>query len=114
MAVAKSTETPVFTGFPAHTGKVEKQVNNEKISCSITASQAVSLLGKTVLVELSWDDDPESLWCFVHVVGVVLALEGLYEHPCFMVLSVAKPQAHPEEMFWSNIRTLQVLEQRRH
>lgn len=114
MAVANSTETPVRAGFVASTDKAEKLVNNEKKSCSISAQKAVLLLGKTALVELAWDDDPEPLWCLVHIVGVVLALQGVYEHPHFMVFSASGGQTYPNEMFWSDIRTLHVLEQSRH
>ena len=95
----------------------EISLNNavhEKKSSSITATEAILLLGKTVLVELVWDDDPEPLWCFVHIAGVVLALEGIYEHPHFMVFSESRSQVYPDEMFWSDIGTLRVLERRRH
>lgn len=114
MATAKSTETLVPTGFVTSPGQAEKLVNNEKKSCSISAQEAVLLLGKTALVELAWDDDPESLWCLVHIVGVVLALQGVYEHPHFMVFSASGGQTYPDEMFWSDIRTLRVLEQSQH
>ena len=49
MATAKSTETLVSTGFVASPGKAKKLVNNEKKSCSISAQEAVLLLGKTAL-----------------------------------------------------------------
>ncbi|WP_104097863.1 hypothetical protein [Stutzerimonas kunmingensis] len=114
MAVEKSTETPVPAGFLASALKPRKRAENEKISCRITASEAVSLLGKTVLVELIWDDDCEPLWCCVQIAGIVLELEGTYAHPHFMVFSVSNPQSYPDEMFWSDIRTLCVLERRKH
>lgn len=76
-------------------------------------TEAVAYLGRTVLIELVWDDDPEPLWCVVQIAGVVLALEGVYEHPHFMVFNVSRPQTYPDEMFWSDIRTIRVLENRR-
>lgn len=72
-------------------------------------TEAVSYLGKTVLIELVWDEDPEPLWCIVRIAGVVLSLEGVYEHPHFMVFSVARPQTYPDEMLWSDIRTIKVI-----
>ncbi|WP_044871456.1 hypothetical protein [Pseudomonas sp. LFM046] len=67
---------------------------------------ATSLIGRTVLVELSWPDDPISVWSCVHIVGVVLSLEGVYEHPHFLTMDIDEPQPFPNEMFWSNIRSL--------
>lgn len=72
-------------------------------------TEAVSYLGKTVLIELVWDDDPEPLWRIVRIAGVVLSLEGVYDHPHFMVFSVSRPQTYPCEMFWSDIRTIKVI-----
>ncbi|WP_076426701.1 hypothetical protein [Aquipseudomonas alcaligenes] len=114
MATAKSTETPVPAGFASSADKAKKLLDNEKKSCSISVQEAVLLLGKTVLVELAWDDDPEPLWCLVHIAGVVLGLQGVYEHPHFMVFNASGGQAYPNEMFWSDIRTLRVMDQSRH
>lgn len=78
-------------------------------------TDAVSYLGKTVLVELAWDDPDDGkfeLWRIVRVVGVVLALEGVYEHPHFMVFDFSRPQAFPDEMMWEHIRTVRVIESR--
>lgn len=75
-------------------------------------TEAVAYLGRTVLIELVWDEDPEPYWCCVHIAGLVLGLQGVYEHPHFMVFSVAKPQSYPDELFWSDIRTIRVLENR--
>lgn len=112
MAVVKSTEMLVPTGFPAFARKAQNSINHEKISCSLTESEAVVLLGKTVLVELAWHEDPEPLWRCVHIAGVVLTLQGIYHDPHFMVFSATRTQTYPDEMFWSHIRTLKVLEAR--
>lgn len=77
-------------------------------------TEAVAYLGRTVLIELVWDDDPEPLWCVVQIAGVVLALEGVYEHPHFMVFNFSRPQTYPDEMFWSDIRTIRLLKPRAH
>lgn len=73
-------------------------------------TEAVSYLGRTVLVELVWEEDPEPFWVCVHVVGVVLALEGVYSDPHFLVFRAGQPQRYPDEMFWENIRTFLPLE----
>ncbi|MDX3998436.1 hypothetical protein QYP02_36145 [Pseudomonas aeruginosa] len=85
---------------------------HEKISSSASVLNAISLIGKTVLVELVWEDDSETLWRCVRIAGVVLALEGVYEHPHFMVFSLFGSETYPSEMFWSDIRTLRVLKHR--
>ncbi|AWE96412.1 hypothetical protein CSC26_3684 [Pseudomonas aeruginosa] len=48
----------------------------------------------------------------MRIAGVVLALEGVYEHPHFMVFSLFGSETYPSEMFWSDIRTLRVLKHR--
>lgn len=73
------------------------------------APSAVALLGKRVLVEQSFEDEPGTLWQCAVIVGVVLPLEGVYRHPHFLVLDMAGEQKFPEEVFWSAIRSLVVL-----
>jgi hypothetical protein len=78
-------------------------------------TEALSYLGKTVLVELAFDDPDDGHfqhWCCVHIVGVVLALEGVYDHPHFMYLDLVNPSSYPYEMMWEDIRTVRVLESR--
>jgi len=79
-------------------------------------TEACGLLGKTVLVELVWLDEetgePNDMWCCVNIVGVVLTLKGVYEHPHFLVMDFARPWPTPHEMFWDNIRTMRVLDAR--
>ncbi|WP_271409370.1 hypothetical protein [Pseudomonas sp. Q1-7] len=67
---------------------------------------ALSLLGRTAMVELVWDDDPRPLWVCVHILGVVLRLDGVYEHPHFLTMDVHELEPFPNEMFWTNIRRL--------
>lgn len=70
----------------------------------------LSYLGKTVLIELVWDEDPEPWWGVVRIVGVVLEDPGFWSHPYFMVMSYFQPQSHPDEMFFDSVRTIRVLE----
>ncbi|HCF2515356.1 TPA: hypothetical protein NIC53_006939 [Pseudomonas aeruginosa] len=114
MATVNSTETPVFSGWHMFATGACHGAEHEKISSSASVLNAISLIGKTVLVELVWEDDSETLWRCVRIAGVVLALEGVYEHPHFMVFSLfgSETETYPSEMFWSDIRTLRVLKHR--
>ncbi|MGE8359270.1 hypothetical protein [Pseudomonas sp.] len=73
------------------------------------APSAVALLGKRVLLELTLENEPRSLWQCAVIVGVVLPLAGVYRHPHFLVLDMAGEHAFPEEVFWASIRSLVVL-----
>ncbi|MDT4838578.1 hypothetical protein FQZ97_723380 [compost metagenome] len=79
---------------------------------ALNADTALSYLGQTVIMELGWDDDPEPVWRCLHVLGVVLPKEGVYEHGHFMVLNALNPDEFPHEIFWANIRTLQTVHDR--
>lgn len=78
----------------------------------LDAESALPYLGKTVLVELAWEQDPESLWCCMHIVGIVLPLAGIQDEPYFLVKHVAGDEPFPNEMFWSNVRTIRVMRYR--
>ena len=78
----------------------------------LDTESALPYLGKTVLVELAWEQDPESLWCCMHIVGIVLPLAGIQEEAYFLVKQVASDEPFPNEMFWSNIRTIRVMRYR--
>ncbi|MFZ6049392.1 hypothetical protein ACFW0H_25125 [Pseudomonas sp. CR3202] len=79
---------------------------------SLDAATALSCLGQTVLMELVWEGDPESLWGCYHIVGVVVPVEGIYDHGHFLVLSALSPEPFPSEVFWTNIRSMTTLHQR--
>ncbi|HEH8686320.1 hypothetical protein ACET4R_16160 [Pseudomonas aeruginosa] len=78
----------------------------------LDAESALPFLGKTVLVELAWEQDPESLWCCMHIVGIVLPLAGIQDEPYLLVKHVAGDEPFPNEMFWSNVRTIRVMRYR--
>jgi hypothetical protein len=79
---------------------------------AVDASTAASYIGKTVLMELVWEQDPEPLWCIYHVVGIVLPVEGVYPHGYFLILSPTGDMSFPQETFFSNIRTIRVMRHR--
>ena len=78
----------------------------------VDASTAQDYIGQTVLVELHWDDEPESYWYCLHIVGVMLPVEGVYEHGCFMTLELNAQGEFPNEVFFSNIRTIRAMRHR--
>lgn len=74
-----------------------------------TVPEAAEFLDSTVWVELFFDD-PECgyfhSWRCVRIVGVVLSLEGVYEHPHFLGFDPFNPSKYPDEVFWSDIRSI--------
>jgi hypothetical protein len=68
---------------------------------------AVGFLGEPVLVELLWDDEPDSFWRFGHVIGVVLPVEGVHEQPFLIVKSPGED--YPLEVFLADIQSIRVI-----
>jgi len=76
------------------------------------ATKALGYLGETVLVELAWDDDRETLWRCYHIVGVVLPVPGVYAHGYFLTMPFADSLDFPAEIYFDSIRTLRLMRQR--
>jgi hypothetical protein len=84
-------------------------------SLSPDAATAISYIGKTALMELRWDDEPESVFQVMHVVGVVLPMEGICDHACFMAVYFDTTDPYPERVFFHEIRNIwAVLHRDRH
>lgn len=79
---------------------------------SLDADTAVSYIGKTALMELRWEAEPESSWQLMHIVGVVLPMEGVYEHACFMAVYFDTTDPYPERVFFTEIRTIRAMRHR--
>ena len=79
---------------------------------SLDAAAAVSYIGKTAIMELRWDAEPESSWQLMHIVGVVLPMEGVYEHACFMAVYSDTADPYPERVFFTEIRTIWAVQHR--
>jgi hypothetical protein len=79
---------------------------------ALNAVSALTYLGQTVLVELFWDDDPEPYWYCVHVVGVVLPMEGVCNQAYFMVVGLASERPTPNEMYFGDIRSIRAMRHR--
>ena len=79
---------------------------------TLDAATAFGYVGKTVLVELYWDDEPQTVWHCLHIVGVMLPVDGVYPHGCFMTLELNGEDQFPNEVFFSNIRTIRAMRHR--
>ena len=78
----------------------------------VNASNAASFIGKTVLMELAWEQDPEPLWRCFHILGFVLPMEGVYEHGYFLTMDFDGKSRYPDETFFSSIRTIRAIRHR--
>lgn len=79
---------------------------------TLNAQSALNYLGQTVLLEFTWDEEPEPVWRCLRIVGVVLPAEGLRGGPYFLTLGLGKDNAFAEEAFWEDIRTIRVMRYR--
>ncbi|MFS2127063.1 hypothetical protein [Pseudomonas sp. Pseusp97] len=73
-------------------------------------STAIALIGKFALVETAHGEGSASGWYCVQILGVVPPLEGVFTHPYFLVRDIPFESDLPEELFWEEIRSLQVLD----
>ncbi|VXC45634.1 conserved hypothetical protein [Pseudomonas sp. 8BK] len=79
---------------------------------AVDVATAASYLDKTVLMEMYWEDEPETVWYCVHIVGVVLPIEGYCNQAYFMVVNFANARPSPDEMYFADIRTIRVIRHR--
>jgi len=73
---------------------------------------ALAFIGQTVLLEQQWDQEPESYWYCMHIVGVVLPMEGVCKHAYFMAVRIGGDDPFPTEVFFSDIRTIRAIRHR--
>ncbi|MCG8909301.1 hypothetical protein [Pseudomonas sp. DP-17] len=71
---------------------------------------AIALIGKFALVETIHGEGTASGWYCVHILGVAPPSEGVFAHPFFLVRDIPFGSDLPEELFWEEIRSLQVLD----
>ncbi|WP_313211894.1 hypothetical protein [Stutzerimonas nitrititolerans] len=79
---------------------------------ALNAQTALAYVGQTVLVELRWDEEPESFWQCMHILGIVLPMEGICDLAYFMGLNVSSQLDHPNEVYFSDICTIRVMRHR--
>ncbi|HZX17129.1 MAG TPA: hypothetical protein VFF22_09745 [Pseudomonas sp.] len=76
---------------------------------SLDAATAISYIGQPVLVELVWDGDPEPIWLFKHIVGVVVPVQGVNDIGYFLTVPVIGSTDFPDETYFDSIRTIRTL-----
>lgn len=76
---------------------------------SFDAATAFSYIGQPVLVELVWEGDPEPMWRFKHIVGVVLPVQGVNDIGYFLTVPVIGSADFPDETYFDSIRTIRTL-----
>ncbi|WJN58674.1 hypothetical protein [Pseudomonas sp. SO81] len=79
---------------------------------ALDAASALPYLGQFVLIELRWDDEPESHWICAHIVGLVLPVTGIYEQSYFLAFNAAEDSRFPNEVFFSDIHTIRAIRHR--
>ncbi|HEJ2569395.1 TPA: hypothetical protein ACKQIQ_000508 [Pseudomonas aeruginosa] len=79
---------------------------------ALDAQSALRYLGQTVLIEMVFEEEPDPIWRWVRVVGVVLPAEGLRGGPHFLTLKPGAEKAFADAAFWENIRTIRVMRYR--
>lgn len=75
-------------------------------SIGLDTPTAASYLGKTVLVELAWEDEPEPFWRLGDVIGIVLSGEGHNEQAHLIVMSPG--EQFSIEVYLSDIRSIRL------
>jgi hypothetical protein len=73
---------------------------------------AIGFIGQTVLVELVWEGDPEPIWRFKHIVGVVVPVQGVNEVGYFLTLPVIGSADFPDEIYFDSIHTIRAIRDR--
>lgn len=85
-------------------------MNSQRVA--LDAANASAYLGQSVLVELVVDEDPESYWRILHIVGVVLPMAGIYDQAYFMAMFSDDSSRYPCEIFLSDILTIRAIRHR--
>ena len=79
-------------------------------SNALDAATAVGYIGKPVLVELEWDDDPEPVCRAGYVIGIVLPVNGVQDQAYLMVMSPG--EQFPLEAYLEDIRSIRIADLR--
>lgn len=77
----------------------------------LTEDSAMAYLGQTVLMELDMAEDP-SFWWLAHIIGIVLAKDGVWDYPYFLVLSHSSEGSTPLEVPFDDILAIRVMRHR--
>ncbi|PNG14366.1 hypothetical protein [Stutzerimonas stutzeri] len=77
----------------------------------LTEDSAMAYLGQTVLMELDMAEDP-TFWWLAHIIGIVLAKDGVWDYPYFLVLSHSSEGSTPLEVPFDDILAIRVMRHR--
>ncbi|KJS28257.1 MAG: hypothetical protein VR76_07900 [Pseudomonas sp. BRH_c35] len=83
-----------------------------KPGITLDTQAAMAYIGESVLMELYMDEDEPPYWCCVHIVGVVLEKEGVWDYPYFMAMSFTSDGRTPSEIPFMDILTIRVMRHR--
>ena len=83
-----------------------------KRGITLDAATALSYIGQTVLLELMWEGDTESFWQCMHVVGVVLPVEGVQDEAYFLGMGIASSSSYANEIYFEDICSIRAMRYR--
>ncbi|MFG0414281.1 hypothetical protein ACF8MD_11450 [Pseudomonas sp. zjy_8] len=78
----------------------------------LDAATAMSYIGQIVLIEMAWDDEPESFWQCTHIVGVLLPTADMPGSPCFLGVELSSSTRNPNEIYFDDICTIRAMRYR--
>lgn len=79
---------------------------------TLDAASAIGFIGQTVFIELVLEEDPEPIWRFKHIVGVVLPVQGINDVGYFLTLPVIGEADFPDEIYFDSINTIRGIRDR--
>lgn len=83
-----------------------------KPGITLDTQAAMAYIGESGLMELYMDEGEPPYWCCVHIVGVVLEKEGVWNYPYFMTMSFTSDGRTPSEIPFMDILTIRVMRYR--
>lgn len=83
-----------------------------KRGITLDAATALGYIGQTVLLELMWEGDEETFWQCMHIVGVVLPVEGVQDEAYFLGMGIASSIRHANEIYFEDICSIRAMRYR--
>jgi hypothetical protein len=78
----------------------------------LDTATALSFVGQTVLVETTWDEEPEPFWQCIQIVGVLLPTPDMQGAPCFLGVELSSSTRNPNEFYFEDICTIRAMRHR--
>lgn len=79
---------------------------------AIDAATALGYVGQIVLIETTWDEEPEPFWQCIHIVGVLLPTPDMQGAPCFLGVELSSSTRNPNEFYFDDICTIRAMQHR--